>query len=118
MSKTIHHGGRSLTPELPAMQAAREKAEVLSESFLHLEDDVILAIQRASSQEQLPLVWRLIEDAYGDAVFDPDEASQLARECQALIPEAESAAAIWLRTIAAFAAAAGDGQQLVFAVAD
>lgn len=118
MSKTIHHGERPLTPELPAMQAVREKAEVLSESFLHLEDDVIFAIQRVASQEQSPLVWRLFEDAYGDASFDPDEACQLAVECQALAPQADLVAAIWLGTIAAFAAAAGERQQHVLAEAD
>lgn len=107
MSKTLHYMDRALTSGLSPKQEAEEVARLLSASCLLLDDEALFTIERVATQHQNPMVWALIEDAYGGATFSPDDAKQLSAECRTLAAEADPVAVIWLETIAAFAAAVG-----------
>ena len=113
MSKTLHSMNRAFTPGPPPMEAAKEVAELLSHSWVPLEDEAIFAIEEIATEEWQPMVWSLVEDAYGGATFSPEEASQLADECRELVEKADPATAISLKAIADFAAAASkEGKHL------
>jgi hypothetical protein len=118
VSKTLHSMERAFTPDLPPKQAAQEVAELLSHSYLHLEDEVLFAIAEIALADQQPLVWSLVEDAYGGATFSPAEAQRLASECEVLIKKANQVAFIWLKIVGAFANAVGEQGKYLCAHAD
>jgi hypothetical protein len=90
----------------------------LSESHIYLEDDVLTPVWELASRSKPPMAWRLFEDLYGDADFTPESAKVLAEDCQRLADEAEPTIAIWLLTIATFAAAASVRNNHIVAAAD
>jgi hypothetical protein len=117
MSKTFHSLERAFTPGLSPKEEALEVAQLLSESYLVLDDEALAAIERIAT-EQHPMVRALVDDPYGGAMFSPTEAQRLSVECQTLIAEADSLGSIWLATIAAFAATAGAHGKYLCAHAD
>jgi hypothetical protein len=94
-------------------------AAELPNSFLALEDDDVLApLWELTSSTKPMMAWALFEDLYGEALFTPETAQQLARECEELASEAEPTINVWLLTIAAFAAAASEQKKHVIAIPD
>jgi hypothetical protein len=88
VSKTLYYVDRAFTPGLSPKHAAQA------------------------------MVGALVEDAYGNATFSPEEAKHLASECCTLVGKAEGVALIWLRTVAGFAVAADEQEKHLSAHAD
>jgi len=111
VSKTVYSVDRAFTPDLPPRLTVWD-------SYLKLDDGALFAIREIAAEDRHSMVWSLVEDAYGNASFSPQEAKRLAKECLRLADKGDEVAFIWLKTVAAFAAAVGEQGKFLHAHAD